>query len=86
VLEGGYGLESMANSFAHLLNAIGGLKIDQNQIGFVSGKENREIDPDAFEKIKETIRQRVILMKNQSTKDSDYPLFKDSDYWLSLIN
>jgi acetoin utilization deacetylase AcuC-like enzyme len=86
VLEGGYGLESMANSFAHLLNEIGGLKIEQNQIGFVSGKETRKIDLNAFGKIKEIIKQRIVLMKNQSKKDSDYELFKDKDYWQSLLN
>ena len=47
VLEGGYGLESIAKSLAHMLNILGDWGFAEEEIGFVSREGYEEKFPDA---------------------------------------
>ncbi|MEM4245440.1 MAG: histone deacetylase, partial [Candidatus Nanoarchaeia archaeon] len=86
-LEGGYGLESMVNSFVHMINIIGDWKVPEDKIGFVKGSENRKISPDAFKRVKEEVKTRVRLMKQTKEENSTgYRLFSDIDHWNKILN
>jgi len=82
-IEGGYGLNSLANSFMHMINIIGNLGIDKNEIGFVKG--NPIIAETAFNEIKSNVSKRVRLMKEMKNRNPNYLLYQDENYWETLI-
>lgn len=85
-LEGGYGLESMANSFVHMISIIGDWKVSEDKIGFVKGSENRDISPTALKRVKDEVKTRIRLMKEAKDKNPQYRLFSDTDYWNKILH
>jgi len=84
-LEGGYGLQSLANSFVHMINVIGEWDIPLEKIGFVPGKEKYDVDIGALGIIRMQIKERVMLMKETKKKNTGYSLFYNMDYWDEIL-
>ncbi|WP_299115101.1 histone deacetylase [uncultured Winogradskyella sp.] len=83
-VEGGYGLEGLANSITHMMNIIGDWKIDQNEIGFI--KNNKKEDTEKLKEVKKMLKKRVLSMKDCKIKNSNYKLFNDEKTWKHLLS
>lgn len=84
--EGGYGLDSLASSFVHMMNIIGDWGVPAKDIGFVDGAESIESDPKSIDKVKDTVKERVKLMLETKEKNKSYELYQDESYWESLLS
>lgn len=84
VFEGGYGLDSLANSFVHLMNEIGDWGNNKEKIGFVECEGITE-DNSKIEKVKEVVNQRILLMKETKQKNPKYKLFNDEQEWAKYL-
>ena len=82
--EGGYGLDSLANSSVHLMNEIGAWGVSQETIGFVPNKNNTQ--DLKIEKVKEVVNQRISLMKDTKLKNPKYKLFNDEETWSKFLS
>jgi acetoin utilization deacetylase AcuC-like enzyme len=83
--EGGYGLQSLANSFVHMISVIGEWDVPPGKIGFVPGKEKYEEDANALNIVRVQIKERVALMKKTREKNPGYTLFSNTDHWNEIL-
>jgi acetoin utilization deacetylase AcuC-like enzyme len=84
--EGGYGLQSLANSFVHMISVIGEWDVPPEKIGFVPGKDKHEVDDIAIKKVRYNIKERVKLMKKVKEEKPCYTLFCNMKHWNKLLN
>lgn len=85
-IEGGYGLQSMANSFVHMVGVIGEWNVLPGKIGFVPGKEKYKVDRAAIETVGLRIGRRIELMRQTKEKNPGYTLFSNTGHWDKILN
>lgn len=83
--EGGYGLDSLAYSFVHMMNVIGDWGVDPDRIGFVPQDQPYQNDK-TFDMVKDNVRERVGLMQKRKKENPEYQLFNNEETWAEFIN
>jgi len=84
--EGGYGLQSMANSFVHMINVIGEWNVPSEKIGFVPGKEKHKVAGNALNIVRCRIKRIMMYMKYTKEEKPDYTLFSNTEHWDEILN
>lgn len=81
-LEGGYGLESMSNSLAHMLNVWGEWNL-KDKIGFTRKPEGYEnsVDPKALETLRQLVTERIEIMHETKRLDDSYFFNPSAPHW-----
>lgn len=85
-LEGGYGLEGMANSLVHMLRVFGEWPIPLEAIGFTKRPADRRCDEAAgLAPARESVRKRVELMAELKARRPDYPFDLEGPHWRAVL-
>jgi acetoin utilization deacetylase AcuC-like enzyme len=88
-LEGGYGLDGMANSLVGMLGVWGdwdGVRDGKMRRTPLPADLPKRYQSGAFEEVKRTVQKRIERMKRVKEKSGDqYPLFADDAYWEQFL-
>lgn len=80
-LEGGYGLNGMANSLLHMISIISDWQLSAEKIGFVKKPDYIKEDKEAICKVKKQVEERINLMRKKKEKNNDYVFFSNNKLW-----
>jgi acetoin utilization deacetylase AcuC-like enzyme len=86
VLEGGYGLEGLSNSFAHMVSIIGRWPVSPATIGFAPLNGYAEkADPAALASVKALVARRVALMAETKRRNPAYWFDMQQPHWQAIL-
>jgi acetoin utilization deacetylase AcuC-like enzyme len=85
-MEGGYGLEGMANSLVQMLRVFGDWPMTSEEIGFSKRPDGIELNRETgLASARESVRSRVELMAALKARRPDYPFDLDLPHWRAIL-